>query len=429
MQLTSVVRRVLKLEKTVVVSVRFEGDDDVMVVSVRATRSAARRCGLCHRRAPRHDFGDGRRQWRSLDWGEGTRVYLEAVAPRVNCRRHGVTVAAVPWARHNVGHTLAFDEQVAWLAMVGSKSAVSELMRIGWRTVGAIISRVWADVAAGTDLFAGLRRIGIDEVSYRSGGRFLVVVVDHDSGRVVWAAPGRTKATVESFFDELGPDRSRLITHVSADGAGYISEAVQARCPQALQCADPFHVVKWTVEALDEVRRHAWNTARRAPGGSREEGGTIRAYRRAVGDAAKIKHSRMALSKNPDTLTDNQRAKLAWIAQTDPRLHEAYLMKEGLRMIFKLHIDEATIEIDDWIEWADNSRIAPFGKLAARIRRHRPQILAAIEHNMSNGRAESANAKIRLLTRKAYGFTSTNNLIALILLSLGGHRPALPGRK
>ena len=123
----------------------------------------------------------------------------------MNCPRHGVTVAAVPWARHGAGHTLVFDEQVAWLATQCSKTAITELMRIAWRTVGAIITRVWADVEPLHDRFAGLRRIGIDEISYKRGHKYLTVVVDHDTGRLVWAAPGRDKATLESFFDALGP--------------------------------------------------------------------------------------------------------------------------------------------------------------------------------------------------------------------------------
>jgi transposase len=112
-------------------------------------------------------------------------------------------VAAVPWARHGAGHTLVFDEQVAWLATQCSRSAVTELMRIAWRTVGAIISRVWADVEQLHDRFAGLRRIGIDEISYKRGHKYLTVVVDHDTGRLVWAAPGRDKATLDGFFDAL----------------------------------------------------------------------------------------------------------------------------------------------------------------------------------------------------------------------------------
>ncbi len=103
----------------------------------------------------------------------------------------------MPWARHGAGHTRVFDEQVAWLATQCSKTAVTELMRIAWRTVGAIITRVWADTEAVHDRFAGLSRIGIDEISYKRGYKYLTVVVDHDTGRLVWAAPGRDKATLE----------------------------------------------------------------------------------------------------------------------------------------------------------------------------------------------------------------------------------------
>ncbi len=166
-------------------------------------------------------------------------VVLEADAPRVSCREHGVVVAAVPWARHGAGHTYAFDEQVAWLATQASKTTVTALMRIAWRTVGAIITRVWADTEKQFDRFAGLRRIGIDEISYKQGHRYLTIVVDHDSGRLVWAAPGRDKATLALFFDALGADRCAAITHVSADGADWIATVVADRCPQAVRCARP----------------------------------------------------------------------------------------------------------------------------------------------------------------------------------------------
>ena len=96
---------------------------------------------------------------------------LEADAPRVTCRVHAVVVASVPWARHGAGHTYAFDETAAWLATQSSKSTVTALMRIAWRTVGSIITRVWADVDAGGDRLDGLRRIGIDEISYKKGDR------------------------------------------------------------------------------------------------------------------------------------------------------------------------------------------------------------------------------------------------------------------
>ena len=119
---------------------------------------------------------------------------------------------------------------------------------------------------------------------------------------------------------------------------------------------------------------------------------------------------------------------LAAIARTDPRLYRAYLLKEGLRLIFRLPPEEAADALEAWIRWARRSRIASFVALQRSITRHRASILAAIEHGLSNGLIESVNTKIRLLTRVAFGFRSPDALIALAMLTLGGHRPTLPGR-
>ncbi len=409
----------LGVEKTVIEGIEFDEDEGVLVASVRPSRRAAGRCGRCGRRSPWYDRGEGGRRWRALDLGT-IPVWLECDAPRVNCPEHGPTVRAVPWARHGAGHTLVFDEQVAWLATQCSKTAVTELMRIAWRTVGAIITRVWADIEALHDRFANLRQIGVDEISYKRGHRYLTVVVDHDSGRLVWAAPGKDKATLARFFDALGQERCAAITHVSADGADWISDVIADRCPNAVRCADPFHIVRWATDALDEVRRQAWNEARGAV--------HQRRARRATGHAKALKHARYALWKNPENLTARQQAKLAWVAKTDPRLHRAYLLKEGLRLVFQLPFEEATEALAAWIGWARRCRIPAFVALQRRIVKHKASILAAIEHGLSNGRIESVNTKIRLITRVAFGFRSPEALIALAMLNLGGHKPDLPGR-
>src|ERR1022692_2354793 len=130
----------------------------------------------------------------ALDLGT-VRAELEAAAPRVACPEHGVVVAAVPWARHGAAHTPFFDDQVAWLAAACSKTTITQLMRISWRTVGHIIARVSAEAEAATDRLAGLRRIGIDEISYKRGHKHLVIVAGHDSGLLIRAAPGHDRKT------------------------------------------------------------------------------------------------------------------------------------------------------------------------------------------------------------------------------------------
>jgi transposase len=409
--------------RTVIEGVEFDEVAGVVVVAVRRRRPGKQRCGLCGRVAGGYDQGGGRRRWRALDVGV-VQVVLEGDAPRVSCRDHGVVVAQVPWARHGAGHTRVFDDTVAWLVTQASKSATSELLRVSWRTVGSIVDRVVADLDRHIDRFDGLRRIGIDEISYKRGHRYLTVVVDHDSGRLVWAAPGRDAATLDAFFERLGPQRCALIRHVSADAARWIAESVARHCPNARLAADPFHVVKWANEALDEVRRNVWNSVRRAH--LLPTGRWARAHQQH--HAHPVKKARYALWKNPEDLTVFQRQQLDWIAATEPQLHRAYLLKEGLRHVFKLRGDPARNALERWISWARRSRIPAFVELQRRIIRHRAAIEIALDTGLSQGLIESTNTKIRLLTRLAYGFKDPNSLISLALLALGGYRPPLPGR-
>jgi transposase len=256
-------------------------------------------------------------------------------------------------------------------------------------------------------------RIGIDEVSYRKGHRYLTVVVDHDSGRLLWASQGHDEATLRKFFDELGAERAARIRLVSADAAGWIPNVVRERCPNATQCMDPFHVVQWATRALDEVRRSVWNDLRR--GGKKE-------------DATTLKGSRWALWKNPEDLTAKQKVSLASIEHGNKPLFRAYLLKEHLRDVFKHDGQQAINMLDYFVGWAARSRLAPFVKLARSIRDKRETIVAALTHGLSNARVEAMNTKLRLLTRLAFGFHSHQPLIALALVKLGGLCPPLPGR-
>jgi len=415
----SLLKKLLRVGSRVVIEgSRFEtrkGGEQVLVVSVRLRKRRTKRglCGRCGRVSPGHDQGGrARRRWRALDHGT-TRVFLEAWTPRVACKVHGPTVVEVPWARHAVGFTRDFEDQVAWLAVHSSKSSIEQLMRIAWRTVGAIIERVCDDARARADPLDGLRRIGIDEISYRKGHRYLTVVVDHDTGRLVWAAPGRDKATVKKFFDELGRSRTFKIRLVSADAAHWIGDVVRSRCLNAKLTMDAFHVVAWATDALDVVRRQVWNDARAA-------GQTAL--------AKDLKGARYALWKNPQNLTARQGAKLADVARTNRFLYRAYLLKEQLRQVFALGGPDGIELLDRWLAWAQRCRIEAFVELGRRIKRHRKAIDQTLLTGTGNALVESTNTKLRVIHRRAYGFKTPEAMIALGMLALGGLCPDLPGR-
>ncbi len=128
-------------------------------------------------------------------------------------------VAAVPWARAGSRFSTAFEDTAAWLVCDATVSVVAVLRRIAWRSVSAIVGRVVAQRAGQRDRLAGLRRIGIDEISYRKRQCYLLIVVDHDTGWVVWVGKDRTAATLRRSFDDPGPERAARLTHVWADGA------------------------------------------------------------------------------------------------------------------------------------------------------------------------------------------------------------------
>ncbi|MGH2805594.1 MAG: ISL3 family transposase, partial [Thermoleophilaceae bacterium] len=300
--------RLLGLARAVVEDVFLDGDAVVVCVRPRARQQG--RCPVCRRRCPGYDWGDGRRRWRALDLGT-TFAYVEAEAPRVECARHGIIVAAVPWARHDSSFTTAFEDQCAWLAVNTSARAVAQLMRTTWRAVGGICRRVSDEARGRRDLLADLRRLGFDEISVRKGQSYLTVVVDHHSGRLVWAAPGRDRRTVEQFLDLLGEERCAQVELVSCDMAEWITRPIAERCPNATVCLDPFHVIKLATDALDEIRREVWNEARKA-------GETAL--------AKDLKGARFALWKNPENLTPRQQLKLAQIQQINQRLYRAYLL-------------------------------------------------------------------------------------------------------
>ena len=389
----------------VTVQVDPGGGDEVLVVSVRPDARSAGRCATCRRPCPGYDCGVGTRRWRTVDTGT-TRTFLQAAAPRVRCPEHGVLVAHVPWARPGAKCTYLLEDTCAWLVKNMVLSAVAVFLRLSWRTVSGIVARVVADLTGKTDQLDGLRRIGIDEIAYRKGQRYLTCVVDHDTGRLVWAREGRNKDTLSRFFQDLGESRSAVLTHVSADGAEWIHAVVREYAPQAVLCLDPFHVVAWVTKALDKVRRR---TLDQAGGGDRND--------------------RWAVIKNPRDLTPEQRGSLARIKTTNTALYRAYLLKEQLRAVFAVKGQRGKVLLAGWISWARRSRLPEFVTLARTIKRFQQLIWNTLRHHLSNALSEATNTHIRALTKRAYGYHSPEALIAMAMLTRGGLTLALPGRK
>jgi transposase len=399
-------RRLIGVKGLVVRGARLEEGGVVVAVRPRQRRP---RCGVCGRPGPHYDTSE-ERQWRHLSLGRT--VFRLSYAPRRTlCREHGARVEKVPWAAHDSDFTYEFEEMTAWLAQQMSKTATKRLMGINWRTVGAIVERV-VKARLDPERLEELYVIGVDELSFRRHHEYVTVVVDHLKKRVVWVGEGKGEKTLLKFFDELGPQRSQALTHVTMDMSAAYRAAVQARAPQAQKVFDRFHVQKLASEAVDTVRRQQVGLL-----GATPEGQTL-------------KKSRWPLLKNPWNLTQRQGEKLSEVARTNKRLYRAYLLKESLAHgLDYRQRGRAERHLDDWARWASHSKLKPFVKLSRTVRTFKQGILAYVSTGLSNGLVEGLNNKIRLITRRAFGFHSAQALMAMIYLCCGGLSlaPPLPG--
>jgi len=260
----TLIKRLLRIDQIAIESVYFEviDEEEILIVRVRPYSRQTAHCPICGKRCPGYDSASKIRRWRSLDLGS-TRVYIEANAPRVKCREHGVLVAQVPWARHDSDYTHDFEMAVTWLTLHATATDVSEFYRIKWDTVGSIAQRVQKSLETSQpSRFDDLEKIGIDETSYKKGHKYMTVVVNHNTGALIWAKKGHGKEILTEFFKELTEEQRAKIKLVSADGARWIADCIKEFCPNAERCIDPFHVVAWANDALDEVRKAAIRKAK-----------------------------------------------------------------------------------------------------------------------------------------------------------------------
>lgn len=363
------------------------------------------RCVVCGDRCKGYDKTASRRVWRALDVGIA-KLVVEMDGHRVFCPTHGVALESVSWARRGSAFTRRFEDHVAWMCARTNQSAVGELFRVTWSTVRRIVERV-VDEARSKRSDASPRHIGIDEVSYRRGHRYVTVVVDHANGDLLYAAEGKGQQVIEAYFETLGPERCAQIELCSMDAAPQYKAAVAKWCPNARICMDPFHVVQWMTRAVDEVRRAIWRKERDGEGGSA------------------IKSTRWILLTGKEHLKAPQQDVLERLQRENKPLYKVWLLKEQLREVFKVKGDVGCSMLDAWVTATKNCGIKAAQNVADSVSNNLANIKHALVHGLSNARIESLNTRMQLLTRTAFGFHSAQSLIAMAFLKLGGLCPSL----
>ena len=228
---------------------------------------------------------------------------------------------------------------LSWLAQQMSKSALSKYLKIDWETVGRAISRVKKRLEKNKDpnaRFDNLVSIAVDETSVKKGQNYITVVINNDTGKIVWIGENHGKEVFMRFLQMLTKKQREGIRYVTGDGARWIDLCAKEMLPNCTRCIDSFHVVQWSNDALDKERRTIWRelntdakTQRKTTESLDKNSKEFQAAVAAEKLAKEVKGAQYALGKAPENLTQTQQARLEFIRDTHPRLYRAIASRKS----------------------------------------------------------------------------------------------------
>jgi len=352
------------------------------------------RCGECRGEVKGTRGRRSERRWRDLSIRDQT-FWIVYRPFRVLCRRCGLRVERVPWARKWERVTLALAHAVALLAKKLSFKEVAEYFRLDWKVVATVVKRV---VSEGLKMrkLKPLHILGIDEVSRKKGHRYVTLVYDLERGRLVWAGLDRKEETLDEFFRWLGKRRARALQAICLDMWAPYLASVRTHAPEAILVFDRFHVVQHLNGAIDEVRR-------------------AEVRRLAQTEVIDLKKTRFILLKNPWNLTPKERRRLSQLLKLNLPIVRAYYLKEEFQRFWDyLQEKRGTAHLKQWFWWATHSRLQPFIEFARLLKEHLPGVLAWTKLRISNGALEGMNNKVKLVSHRSFGFRKPEYFIAAI---------------
>lgn len=374
-----------------------------ITVPVKPRKGSNPLCGKCGKPGSCYDH-QPRRSFEFVPlWG--LLVFLQYEPRRVSCGDCGVHVERMPWSDGKSGLTIVLMCFLSTWARRLSWWETARAFETTWDNVCRAVTWVVDYGLAHRDL-TGIMAIGIDEIQYKAGQKYLTLVYQIDAGckRLLWIGEARTKKTLRGFFSWLGKQRTALLQFVCSDMWKAYLSVVRQCAPQAVHVLDRFHIVANLNKAVDQVRRQE------------------AAEYRKQGDKIILKHARWPLLKRAENLTKRQRGRLKDLLKLNLKTIRAYLLKEDFDQLWTYGSPVfAGNFLDRWCERALASRIEPMQTQARTLQQHRELILnhfrAKKEH--SSGVVEGLNNKVKVVTRRSYGFRGLNTIRTALFHTLG----------
>ena len=404
MQLKTILNHVEKHKSFVYGLPRWGEDKKRIEVPVFPRKNNRAICSGCDRPGPGYD----RLPERAFDfvplWGIAV-VFLYSMR-RVKCPNCGVKVESVPWCVGKSSLTRTLTIFLARWARKLSWSEVATTFGSTWKKVHASVRYVVEYGLKHRDM-DDVTAIGIDEIQFGKGHRYLTLVYQLNDGvrRLLYIGEGRTVKTLLRFFHDRGKAWCRRLDFVCSDMWQPYVKVIAKKAPQALHILDRFHIVAKLNKALDEIRSAEARKMKRD--GFREV----------------LKHTKYCFLKNPENLTDGQLDKLDDVLQYDLKSVRAYLLKESFQLLWRYVSPYwAQWYLKKWCTTAMRSRLDPVKKFVGTVRRHNDLIMNwfRARKDFSCGAVEGLNRKVNLITRKSYGFKSLKVLMLALYHTMGG---------
>jgi transposase len=359
-------------------------------------------CSGCNRKGPGYDTLKVRRFEFIPLWG--VVVFFYYAMRRVDCRRCGVTVEAVPWATGKSSLTKAYAYVLAAWAKRMSWKDVAEAFHTSWESVFRSVKTV-VDWGLAHRCLDGVKSIGIDEVLWLKG-KFLTVVYQIDQGctRLLWVGQDRKAKTLLKFFRQFGEKRSKALQFVCSDMWQPYLKVIAKKVKQAIHILDRFHIMANMNKGIDEVRRQEVKNLK------------------AKGQGEVLKGARWTLLKRPENRTAKQEVRLAELVRYNLRSVRAHLLREDFQLFWGYRSPFwAGTFLDRWCTKVMRSRLEPMKKIARSLRSHRPLILNwfRARDQISLGATEGMNNKLKLIIRRAFGLRTYNAMEAALYHTLG----------
>lgn len=403
MDIPDLLHAVLKLPKSgwEIIAVQLDEDTETLFVDLVYKGDMRLHCPDCGSDCTGHIYDHNERTWRHKDLCE-YRTLLHANVPRVKCKRcDKVVMINVPWANKQMRITRTFERQLVNGCILMPISDVRRLYRVSWYTVCNALERTIHDLQK-CKTYDSVRTIGIDEIAIHKGHEYLTIVYDLAKSEVIWIGRARSYATMLEFIAWFGVERFQRLDAICCDMWDPYLKAITQFVDQSKVVFDKFHIKQHLNTAVDNVRKMEHKNLLSE---GRED----------------LKHTKYLWLKNPSHMSWHQYLTFKELRKKNLKVLRAYELKELFTHFWEYAVTGwAERFFKDWYWAATHSRLDPMIKVAKMLKRYWYGIISYIKHPITNATSEGINSKIRVFTKRAFGFKSFEMFKNIVFLGCGG---------